>query len=125
MTTNEMNRFETILTARIGELEKLARHRDGIAIERSPDQLDEIQAATERALAVCNLDRDFVQLRHARAALLRVREGSYGTCQQCEGDIHPKRLAALPWALYCISCQEARDRNPGKQESSDFFASAA
>jgi DnaK suppressor protein len=111
MTTNELNRFRAVLTAKVAELERYARHRDGIAVERSADQLEEIQAASDRALAVSNLDREFNQLRNARAALDRIRQGSFGTCQECEQEIHPKRLAAVPWTQFCIRCQEAVDND--------------
>jgi DnaK suppressor protein len=111
MTKNEMNRFRAVLTARVAELERFNRHREGITIERCADQLDEIQAASQRALAVCDLDREFSQLRDARAALRRIQEGNFGTCQECDEDIHSKRLAALPWATFCIRCQEAADGN--------------
>jgi len=111
MTKTEMNRFRAALTTRVAELERVSRNRDGITIERSADQLDEIQAASQRALAVCNLDREFNLLRDARAALRRIQEGTFGTCQECDEDIHPKRLAAVPWATFCIRCQEAADSN--------------
>ena len=111
MTKTEANRFRGILTAKVAELERFTHHRDGIAVERSADQLDEIQAASQCALAVSNLDREFNQLRNARAALRRIQEGSFGTCQQCDDDIHAKRLAAVPWAQFCIRCQEALDGN--------------
>ena len=112
MAKNELNRFRAILTAKVAELERFTRHREGITVERSADQVEEIQAASQRALAVCNLDREYNQLRNARAALRRIQEGSFGTCQQCDEDIHPKRLAAVPWATFCIPCQEAVDHNP-------------
>ena len=51
------------------------------------------------------------QLRDARGALRRIEEDTFGTCQECDEDIHPKRLAAVPWATFCIRCQEAADRN--------------
>ena len=111
MTKNELNRFRTVLTARVAELDRVSRHRDAIMVERSADQLDEIQAASQRALAVCNLDREFNQLRDACAAIRRIDEGSFGICQECDEDIHPKRLAAVPWAALCIKCQEAVDGN--------------
>jgi hypothetical protein len=53
---------------KVAELERFTRHREGITIERSADQLEEIQAASQRALAVCNLDREFNELRNAPAA---------------------------------------------------------
>ena len=66
MTKTDIERFRRILTARVAELERFTRQRDGIVVERSADQLEEIQAASQRALAVCNLDREFTQLRDAR-----------------------------------------------------------
>jgi DnaK suppressor protein len=111
MTNTEVDRFRAVLTARVAELERVTRHRDGIEVERSADQLEETQMAAQRTLAVCNLDRDFSQLRDARAALRRIEQGSFGTCLECDEDIHPKRLAAVPWATFCIRCQEAADRN--------------
>jgi DnaK suppressor protein len=127
MTKTEADRFRAVLTARVRELERFTRHRDGIAVERSADQLEEIQAASQRALAVCNLDREFNQLRDARAALRRIEDGSFGICQGCDEDIHPKRLAAVPWATFCIRCQEAVDRNFEEIQapSSDFLDRAA
>src|ERR1700730_6101435 len=112
MTKSELDRFRATLTEKVAELARFTRHREGITIERSADQLEEIQAASERALAVCSLDREFNQLRNARAVLRRIQEGSFGTCQQCDEDIHPKRLDAVPWATFCIWCQEAVDHNP-------------
>jgi len=127
MTRTELNRFRAVLTARVAELERFNRNRDGITIERSADQLDEIQAASQRALAVCKLDREYDELRNVRAALRRIQEGSFGTCQECDEDIHPKRLAAVPWATFCIRCQEAADGNPEEMQAPDsgFFDRAA
>jgi DnaK suppressor protein len=96
-------------------------------VERSADQLDEIQAALQRALAVCNLDREFTQLRDVRSALRRIEDGTFGTCQECDEDIHPKRLAAMPWATFCIRCQGAVDSNFEEIQapSRDFIDRAA
>ena len=123
MTKTEMDRFRVVLEARVAELERVIRHRDRIAVERSADQLEETQMAAQRALAVCNLDREFNQLRYARAALDRIEEGNFGMCQECDDDIHPKRLAAVPWARFCLQCQEAVDRNPGLPAPSRDFPS--
>ena len=111
MTMYEVQGFRKTLTARVAELERITRQRDGITIVRSAEMVEEVVAASERALAVGNLDRDCRQLRDARAALGRIQDGSFGICQRCDEDIHPKRLAAVPWAAFCIHCQEAVDRN--------------
>jgi DnaK suppressor protein len=111
MTKTELSPFQTILNAKIIELEQLIRHRDGIRVERSADQLEEIQQASERTLAVCDLDRHSSHLRNVRAALRRTQEGSFGICQECDDDSAPKRLVAVPWAQFRIRCQEAVDRS--------------
>jgi DnaK suppressor protein len=107
----ELDQFQAILETRIAELERGIRQRDGIVVEQSPDQIDEVQRASERDLAISNIDRESKELLNARAALRRLREGTFGVCEQCEEDIHPKRLAAIPWASFCIACQETVDRD--------------
>src|SRR5581483_3722659 len=111
MTKAELERLKSILEAKQAELSKGLRNRDEIAIEKTPDALDEVQLAGERELAIRNLDREAALLRNVRAALFRVADGSYGTCLHCEEEIKPKRLDAVPWAAFCIRCQEAADRH--------------
>jgi DnaK suppressor protein len=111
-----INGFQAILARREAELLHVWRKREGITIEKSADQMDEIQYALERDLAIHNVEHDFTLLRNVRAAQARIRDGSYGICIQCDEAISPKRLEALPWAARCIHCQEAADRN-GSQDS--------
>jgi len=49
---------------------------------------------------------DMKLLREISDALLRIDHGTYGVCLECEEPISPKRLEALPWARYCVPCQE-------------------
>lgn len=100
---------QEVLQRKEAELVRTLRQRDGIAIERSADQMDEIQYASERDLAIGNVDRESTLLRNVKAALRRIHDGSFGTCIECELPIGPKRLAAVPWAPRCIHCQEAAD----------------
>ena len=111
MTKTELNKYKTLLEAKQAELAGGLRNREGIAIEKTADALDEVQLAGERELAIRNLDRESNLLRNVRGALSRIADGSYGTCLHCEEDISPKRLSAVPWTAYCIRCQEAADRH--------------
>jgi len=52
---------------------------------------------------------DVTLLREIEAALDRMREGTYGVCMECGLPLSRKRLEALPWARYCVSCQESRN----------------
>jgi DnaK suppressor protein len=49
---------------------------------------------------------DYAQLRLIDEALDRLESGDYGVCMSCELEIPGKRLTALPWAKYCVPCQE-------------------
>jgi len=120
MTKTELNKYKEILLARQAELSEVLRNREAITIEKSPDALDEVQHAAERELAIRNLDRESNLLRMVRAALRRIDDGSYGTCMHCEEEISQKRLNAVPWAPYCIQCQEMADRHK-ESESQEFF----
>src|SRR5438094_5836754 len=111
MTKNELNKYKTLLETKQAELAGGLRNREGIAIEKTADALDEVQLAGERELAIRNLDRESNMLRNVRGALSRIADGSYGICMHCEEDISPKRLNAVPWTAYCIQCQEAADRH--------------
>ena len=111
MSDRERKKYEAILQSKEAELTGRLGNRDGIAIQKAADPLDETQSAGERELAIRNLDRESILLRKVRRALTRIARGTYGGCLHCEGEISAKRLAAVPWAEYCIACQEAADRH--------------
>ena len=119
MTKTELNKFREILETKQAELSGLLRHKEDIAIEKSPDALDEVQRAAERELAIRTLDRESNLLRNVSAALRRISDGGFGTCLHCEEEISPKRLIAVPWSPYCILCQEQADQH--QDDSSDAF----
>src|SRR3977135_2944576 len=127
MMKSEVNRYKEILETRQVELVEGLRNRDGIAIEKSPDALDEVQNAAERELAIRNLDRESNLLRNVRGALHRIDDGTFGVCLHCEEDISIKRLHAVPCAAYCIQCQEIADRNQeeGHDSLDDILVHAA
>jgi len=107
MNKTELEKHKAILEAKRAELSVGLRNRADIAIEKTPDAVDEVQLAGERELAIRNLDRESSLLRSVRGALARIADGSYGICLHCEEEIKPKRLDAVPWARYCVTCQEA------------------
>jgi DnaK suppressor protein len=117
-----VNGFQKVLERKESEVVHALRKRDGIAIEKSADQMDEIQLATERDLAIRNVDRESGLLRDVQDALRRIQAGEFGTCTECESEISPKRLAAVPWAARCIQCQEAADRE--REEGTESLRAA-
>jgi DnaK suppressor protein len=109
MTPNQINTLKMNLEARRRELIQSLTSRDDIRIERVSDTLDEIQNATHRDLAVAQINRNSKLLNQIDAALQRIKDGTYGECRHCEEEINPKRLAAIPWASLCLTCQERVD----------------
>ena len=51
---------------------------------------------------------DMELLREIEDAIARLGDGSYGVCADCGIQISQKRLDAIPWAHYCVTCQERR-----------------
>ena len=127
MTKTDTAKYRTILEERQAELAGVLRNRDAITIEKSPDALDEVQNAAERELAIRNLDRESNLLRNVRAALRRIDDGTFGVCVHCEEEISIKRVNAVPWTPYCISCQEQADRaqEEGSESLEELLVSAA
>jgi DnaK suppressor protein len=119
MTKGEFDRFSDLLKAKRAELARAVALREGIVIERTADALDEVQFAAARELRTRALERESSLLRDVRMALDRIADGSYGDCLQCEDEIGPKRLNAIPWATLCIRCQEQADRRPNQSRFPD------
>jgi DnaK suppressor protein len=109
MTKTEANAFRKTLESRQTELQDARKGRP-IEIDAASDELDRIQQATERDYAIGSLERNFSRLREVSAALRRLDTGTFGVCGSCEEEISAKRLAAVPWASFCIVCQEAADK---------------
>ncbi len=125
MSKTEISKFQRILDAQVVELTFSIRQRDAIAIEQSPEDLDRRLRASERELAMQNLESQSLKLREARAALRRIQDGSYGFCLECEEPIGAKRLAAVPAAPLCIRCQQAMDCRCGAKSARHVLAMAA
>ena len=113
MTTapDNIGQLLVMLERKRAELLGALRKRDHIAIQTSADQMDEIQYASERYMAIRDVDRESTLLREVKAALGRIHDGGFGVCAECEGAISARRLLALPWASRCIQCQDQADRD--------------
>jgi len=67
---------------------------------------DQAQMSHEEFVTLRLNSLDYGQLRLVDEALDRLDSGDYGICLCCEEPIPAKRLNALPWARYCVPCQE-------------------
>jgi DnaK suppressor protein len=67
---------------------------------------DQAQISHDEFVSLRLNSLDYAQLRLVEEALDRLDSGDYGTCLCCEEPIPAKRLQVLPWARYCVRCQE-------------------
>ena len=109
MTEEQVGRYKALLLARRNEIAGKSRQREDIWIVPSTEQIEMVQLAGEREFAVIALEHQSKSLMQINAALERIEDGDFGTCLECEEAISLKRLAAVPWAAYCLHCQEMHD----------------
>jgi len=109
MTQTDLAKFRDVLGTKQADLTKM-RGLESIAIERSADVLEEADYKTARELAIAGLNREATVRGSVASALFRIQDGCFGTCVHCGIEISKRRLAAVPWTPFCITCQEAADR---------------
>lgn len=73
------------------------------------DDGDIADVACRDSMQAAKFSRHLTQLRSIEEALLRIDEGTFGICEDCEDKISPGRLNAIPFALRCVECQERRE----------------
>ena len=117
MKKADLERYKALLKAKEHELSESLRTREPISFQRTPEPEEEAQRTAEQDLAVQDRNRAAEMLRQTKGALDRIEDGGYGICLSCEQEIEARRLTAVPWAAYCVRCQETWD-----QQQTERFA---
>lgn len=97
---------ERLLNERAILTEKLKGNDLSIDDSETPDPVDLAVRNYSKNVMLAVSENESRQLVLVDEALLRVEDDEYGFCQNCEKSINQKRLAAIPWARYCLDCQE-------------------
>lgn len=106
--------FKHLLETRIAEVERTLRtaERDVRAMAvKHADPADQAASEYERQGLAHEMVTARQTLKGLKDALSALRQGRFGECADCGGEIEAKRLEAIPWARYCIACQEAREHH--------------
>lgn len=77
--------------------------------DHGKDDGDRANTSLAKELHLGQKSRDRALLGAVDAALKRISDGTFGECLNCGQEINAKRLEALPWVRYCITCQEMID----------------
>jgi DnaK suppressor protein len=121
MMKADLKLVRQILESRLEETACSRGLGDAIVIQQLADPVDMTQEAADRDVTVQLLDRESTLVRRLRSAIERIKDGAYGICLQCEEEIAPKRLNAIPWAELCIHCQQrAEDLASQEERIADF-----
>jgi DnaK suppressor protein len=92
-------------------------------VDAEETSVSDIQEDIELALIQMKAET----LTRVNEALERLNAGSYGRCNECGDEISPQRLRALPFAVRCKDCEEAREnamqreRQMSQRRGTSFF----
>ncbi len=95
------------LFRQVTEAELSSRERD---LEATQDPADMAANAYTKELLISMSANDRMLLQLIDEALGRVEKGEYGECVNCGEPVQEKRLDAVPWARYCLKCQDLQER---------------
>lgn len=73
--------------------------------EPTGDIYDQASSERDRELGLLLGDRERDKLHQIDEALLRITEGEYGICEECEEEIPLGRLKAMPFTRHCVKCK--------------------
>ena len=120
MQPERLTHFKQILIAELREHTEHVREDQAAAIELSDDgvkdTVDMSLMDVNKELALRLGERESQMIADIDQALLRIEEGSYGTCARCGKLIDERRLEALPTARYDANCQAIIEAANGEDE---------
>ncbi len=73
---------------------------------KSGDWIDHSSEESDIHVRLALKQTDSKLLRAIEEAIVRLDQGVYGICMDCEEEIAPARLEAVPWTRVCIHCKE-------------------
>ena len=124
MESDKLEHFRRLLIAELRKHTEHVRDNQSAALEMGTND-DGVKDAVDMSLMDVNqeialrlCERESQMVADIDQALLRIKEGSYGTCARCGGPINERRLEAVPTARYDAACQTLVEAELGTDESS-------
>lgn len=97
---------DRLITERENLVNKLKENDLSVDDSETPDPVDLAVRNYSKNVMLAVSENDSRQITLINEALVRLEDDEYGNCMNCSKPINPKRLDAIPWARYCLSCQE-------------------
>src|SRR5213596_3662793 len=111
MATTNLNKYKDILDKKKDDLLAAAPVRTPAAEpgSKSGDWIDQSSQESDLYVRLALKQTDSKLLRAIEEAILRLDQGTYGICMDCENEIPLVRLDAVPWTRVCVDCKEKRN----------------
>jgi DnaK suppressor protein len=110
----QLKKFKSLLTEKRDEIVKKAKmtlEQDmTLDTDDLPDEMDLASSEYLQSFTFRLRGREKVFLEKIQKALLKIEDGSFGTCEECGEEISLKRLEARPETNLCIRCKEDQER---------------
>lgn len=120
LTNKDVKHFKQLLLAKRSALQVDANHLEEEAVRKSKDDAATLDISNFADLGTDNYEQEFdlsvlehqgQTLREIDAALERIEQGSFGTCDSCGKPIPKGRLTAMPHARFCIACLNEQEQS--------------
>ena len=117
MMTREMEqlkeKLEDLRQESMRFLERLRHERRSLETDGTQDSADQCVVNLSKESLFEQSSQKRTMLRLIEAAQQRMTEGSFGICVACGDEIQKRRLQAVPWTQFCLSCQEELEGEVG------------
>ena len=114
LTKKDILRFKEKLLAEKAKILNggILRSREDLTVtpEELSDETDVAANIINQQVSFSMRTREIHKLRSIEEALMRIQDGYFGLCDECEEFIGMKRLENRPWAELCITHAEERER---------------
>ncbi len=114
MNKAQLKKFKVLLETKRDEIIKKAKQTlsEDMALDANdlPDEMDLASSEYLQSFTFRLRGREKGLLDKIERALVKLEEGTFGTCEECEEEISIKRLEARPETTLCIRCKEDQER---------------
>jgi DnaK suppressor protein len=114
LNQKDLKRYKKLLeeskVALLDSAKKTLTDESSFDTDDLPDEIDQASSEYTQSMVFRLRDREKFLLQKIEKALLRIDDGTFGTCERCEEDISPKRLEARPVTTLCIRCKEEQEK---------------
>lgn len=116
MNKEALKRFQELFQAQKRSLAASATYSYAnkefeISKDETLDEIDLTSYELEQSMRMRLKSREWLYMRKIDEALEKIQAGTFGECEECDGEIEMRRLEARPTASLCVSCKEAEERN--------------